>query len=713
MDLPESLKHIGNEVFSSTKITSITLPEGLESIGDNAFAYVSLSNIEFPSTLRKIGKEAFITQDGKLTQIHFPENLQEIGIRAFSNQPIAVVTLPENLKYIGSWAFFYNKSLVTINYNCRDAKVIEDYSSRESPSPFSKSSCDRLNIGENVISIPDNLFCLDYDNDFNITKIDLPESVLSIGAQAFKISSLKSINFPENLESIGASAFYETNIENGNLPTSLKNVGARAFYYTKIKNLTLGENVEYIGHEAFGKISTLENIEYNCRNAKSDYDIYDTQFGPTEFFGSPFYDSNCNSLSIGENVECLPSYYFNGLEGFSEVVLPSGCSFGEGCFYRVSSLSRVVLPEGLKDIPQYAFYNCYNLSEINIPQSVEIIGDDAFNGCYWLGGIGLPISIREIGDRAFAGVPFGTEINLGPNAIRVGDSAFSGCHNVERIFIPRQLEEIGRNAFSTDAQESYGKTVISMIEDPAKDGISKEGIFTKNSHWSLRVPYGMKEVYETTQPWDTFGKYVANGNLDIDLDNGFSANFACLVNQPLDGAVIDHIYYSFDNMYYASAPSYLTLEGSWEISDDSLFDILTPYNYDLTQFFYGIALKLPAGKGHMKIDSENPETSLVVRIADQEPVKFSNQERMSNIVDFNLPEDTFVFIYSENEGKESIIHSITVNKGESGIDEINAPDDDEVSELYYPDGRKASASSKGVLIRKFKNGSCKKVLIVR
>ena len=50
-------------------------------------------------------------------------------------------------------------------------------------------------------------------------------------------------------------------------------------------------------------------------------------------------------------------------------------------FSDCTSLVEVRLPEGLKEIGNYAFYRCARLAEINIPDSVQKIGKLAFRGC--------------------------------------------------------------------------------------------------------------------------------------------------------------------------------------------------------------------------------------------------------------------------------------------------------------------------------------------
>ena len=60
LDLPESLKVIGDSAFTSTSIISLTLPRGIESVGDSAFAYcLRLNKVYIPHTLSSLAENAF------------------------------------------------------------------------------------------------------------------------------------------------------------------------------------------------------------------------------------------------------------------------------------------------------------------------------------------------------------------------------------------------------------------------------------------------------------------------------------------------------------------------------------------------------------------------------------------------------------------------------------------------------------------------------
>lgn len=87
---------------------------------------------------------------------------------------------------------------------------------------------------------------------------------------------------------------------------------------------------------------------------------------------------------------------------------------GKSTFAGCNYLSKVTLPNSLREIHGKAFANCDSLQEIVIPQNINIIGRGAFRGCSKLKKVHFedPYSLREI--RAYA---------------------FSNCKSLKEIFI--------------------------------------------------------------------------------------------------------------------------------------------------------------------------------------------------------------------------------------------------------------------------------------
>ena len=161
------------------------------------------SYVEIPETIRgvkvtKIAPEAFENKTCiKTVVIH--NNIVEIGNYAFygCNQ-LNELLIPTSVVRIGNYAFADSNINVLLSEN-EALKEIGDYA-------FSN----------------------------NITEIiDLPDSVETIGNNAFYLSSLKTLNIGELsvLKSIGESAFIGSKLESIYLPSTLTNVGTMTIYY--------------------------------------------------------------------------------------------------------------------------------------------------------------------------------------------------------------------------------------------------------------------------------------------------------------------------------------------------------------------------------------------------------------------------------------------------------------------------------------------------
>lgn len=75
----------------------------------------------------------------------------------------------------------------------------------------------------------------------------------------------------------------------------------------------------------------------------------------------------------------------------------------DDCFAGNSTITTVILPEGLEEIGSGAFANCTAIRGIFIPEGVKLIGSGAFEGCTGLEAIYVPSSVAIIGRNAFRG----------------------------------------------------------------------------------------------------------------------------------------------------------------------------------------------------------------------------------------------------------------------------------------------------------------------
>ena len=139
------------------------------------------------------------------------------------------------------------------------------------------SSCTgALTIPNTVTSIGNNAFALS-----TLSSITIPDSVLTIGSQAFKENySLTSVTFGNGVTSIGYGAFYETNLTSVSIPNSVLTIGQQAFQgNVALTSVTIGNSVTTIGVYAFST-EALTSVTFlgNAPATVNDFAFY--KFGP-------------------------------------------------------------------------------------------------------------------------------------------------------------------------------------------------------------------------------------------------------------------------------------------------------------------------------------------------------------------------------------------------------------------------------------------------
>ena len=204
------------------------------------------------------------------------------------------------------------------------------------------------------------------------------------------------------------------------------------------------------------------------------------------------YFAVSGAWSCTDSEVLVPSTY-NGLPvasiehmsgDFTRVVLPESVNVIEDfAFSGCTMLESIVLPSGLNSIGKYAFSNCTMLESITIPQGVYTIYGEAFEFCRSLKSIEvaagnkyykaedgilytkdgryilayaigsdteeLTISdgVEQINKYAFNGANSLKSVTL-PESLRIIElRAFAGCINLANINIPNGVTEIGGVAF--------------------------------------------------------------------------------------------------------------------------------------------------------------------------------------------------------------------------------------------------------------------------
>jgi hypothetical protein len=97
------VKIIGDNAFSDSRLTSITIPNSVTSIGEEAFASNKLTSVTIPNSVTSIGGRAFA--NNPLTSLTIGNSVTTIGESAFANNRLTRVTIPNSVTSIGEEAF--------------------------------------------------------------------------------------------------------------------------------------------------------------------------------------------------------------------------------------------------------------------------------------------------------------------------------------------------------------------------------------------------------------------------------------------------------------------------------------------------------------------------------------------------------------------------------------------------------------------------------
>lgn len=179
-------------------------------------------------------------------------------------------------------------------------------------------------------------------------------------------------------------------------------------------------------------------------------------------------DFSAEEIEIPEKIEGLPVTKIASVAAGEESIFDIDRNGG---FYSCYSLRKVVLPEGLTDIGDYAFYACKNLVDIELPESVARIGRRAFAMCASLNKLTIPAAIDTIGDSAFSLTPWydsllyhrdlvifngkvydagrrctGT-VTVPDYVVAVSDYAFYSCEGLKTVILPESVKSVGKYAF--------------------------------------------------------------------------------------------------------------------------------------------------------------------------------------------------------------------------------------------------------------------------
>lgn len=366
----------------------------------------------------------------------------------------------------------------------------------------------------------------------NLTSVELPEGLLSIGVSCFNQTGLKSIQFPSTLQKIDDNAFWRGQIAGDvHIPESVTAIGKNVFNKCPITSVNLPEGLQVLGGGAFSETKLTEMPEI-----PESITVLDSTFqGCTDI----------KEVTIPSQVTDI-SGAFAGT-GISTVTIPYQVTNYYRAFNGCKSLEKVVIESQSDTIPsggsaQGVFQNCVKLESVTLPERVTTIGDYAFSGCTSLKDTAFLKDVKSIGDFAFQNA--GLSGNLVLNATSIGYKAFINCVNLGPNVCFANVATIGANGNTTVFNDCTGLTGVKYIQQEQKTpnmstlqttAILNGGTLTNDTVYpdgELATP--VKEGY-TFAGWYDNAELTGKAATTLETGKTYYAKWACTVSFDTNG----------------------------------------------------------------------------------------------------------------------------------------------------------------------------------
>ncbi|MEG2947004.1 MAG: leucine-rich repeat protein, partial [Bacteroidales bacterium] len=495
----------GESVKGLSTLKEVVLPTALTLIDSYAFSgcenLVKL-NLQELDLLTTISSEGLFGT--AMTELHLGKGLKTIGTAAFSNnQKLTTVTIAAenpNLEAVDN--AIYSKSsnaLIFYPFACPQKKLV---------------------VKAGTKSINEEVFRLQK----YIEEVVLPDGFEKLDIHAFpECANLRKINLPESMTTLGEGCLGQTGIETIVIPAGITLLDAGIFQGCKnLKSVTVNGAVTAIQMRAFSDCASLEEIVFANLSALATLDMY-------VFNNCPKLQSL--DLSTSQLTE-LPYKSFTNGASLATVKLPATIqSMADYVFDGCESLNLAAFPANLKTIGDFAFRNCKALTRIEIGVNIEEIGSGAFSNCigvtdliveennYFIksdegflinsdgnrlifapansakGVLSVMDGIDTIDDYAFSGNQNLTKVILPSDVLKIGEAAFADCSKLESLDLSRcsKLNTFGKEVFKNCIQ-------LKEIKWPAdKEAASltfNQGVFQNcTALTEVRLPKQTQTVY--------------------------------------------------------------------------------------------------------------------------------------------------------------------------------------------------------------------------
>lgn len=287
-------------------------------------------------------------------------------------------------------------------------------------------------------------------------------------------------------------------------------------YNDEIKTIIIEDGVKSIGRNAFEGCSNLTNInifgnieliENNSIPVKSDLTVRYRIDAPNIPGNQEYYNDTINLFLSNNSVIKSQKFWDISEKRDCSLIMVldkegTGTVVGDGEMARsphhvlsYGKIKKLVIENGITEIPANAAYQNQNLQSVLIADSVEKIGDCAFAECRNLQKVVIPSNVTEIGENAFAWCHTLT-IYCEPNSYAKQYAIEKGIKCVvEKTWdISKQNDNSVQATYKADAQKLIITGTGEMKDWDIEAGNNPEWYAYKENITIIKIEEGVKNI---------------------------------------------------------------------------------------------------------------------------------------------------------------------------------------------------------------------------
>lgn len=378
---------IGANAFNGcTNLTAFTFDECISSIGSYAFANSGITSVDVPATVKTIANNAFENCKQLSTfNVNGKNTALSSGILAGCTN-LQSATLP----YIGTatWttdSYGYSE-ILTYRYN-----AFANLFSSSTPSDLYDE--DDINgwMNPRYYTVSTGSYSSTYYIPNTLNSITITDAT-AIPSYAFNdiLARSISVSFDQTLTdtermTIGSYAFYGCeNLTSFTIDSIVKAIESYAFANSGLESITVPETVQSVSSTAFENCYNLAAFTWNA----DDANVPDLS------------KSNISTLTIGNNIDSIPSGAFSNMASLDTVNAPEVTFIGSGAFSNTPWIQK----QGAVYLGKVLYtYNGTIEGDFSVNNGTVAIEANALNGKSSLTNIFIPASVTRIGSYAFTG----------------------------------------------------------------------------------------------------------------------------------------------------------------------------------------------------------------------------------------------------------------------------------------------------------------------